>query len=266
MEPASSVLPVVGDPKSGSEPEKSAHIHEAHDASLALELRMHAIAHMSQDVIFWPFDLLCQLLTRDRIVAALRTEGSHAINGSKIDYYVDMIGPVYKSTADIPTDGDPCRPTLEPKRWLKILAILVLLDKLDSVKEFIDNDVSDNDLPLRRGPGETLRDSFCLFKHDGDTEPPACFRQWRLSEMEYFYDAQWRVHVPFFEFQRGEHVMHYDLPSRTIFPWRSESMSDDREPYSGGFGTVRRVEMYPSSHQFSAAFMGVSIIPCPSPK
>ena len=126
---------------------------------------------------FWSFDTLCRVLTRDRVREVLAKSWPEEAG---INTYIDQIAPVYETARDA-QGKEPVRPSSEPKRFLKVFAILVLMDGPERIKDFIESDVCDSHLPLYMKPaGGQLH----LLKHEGDEQSPACFRRWRLFELD----------------------------------------------------------------------------------
>jgi hypothetical protein len=72
---------------------------------------------------FLSFDTLCQIMTRDRAQKAL----SDLWPREEVDTYIDLIAPVY-TTAQDALNKSPVRPSSQPKRFMKVFAILVLLE------------------------------------------------------------------------------------------------------------------------------------------
>ncbi|KAG6353677.1 hypothetical protein INS49_005386 [Diaporthe citri] len=139
-------------------------------------------------VSFWSFDTLCKVLTRDRVMQELRSCKNIFKNEDELESYVDRVGPVYGKIEDIPNSVNPCKPSSEPKRCLKVLAILILMEKVRSIKQFIDEGIHDGDLPLE------------LRRTD------ECFRRWNILQLYSFNRYQFEVNAPFFDYHPGKDV------------------------------------------------------------
>ncbi|KAF9781929.1 hypothetical protein IL306_012697 [Fusarium sp. DS 682] len=132
---------------------------------------------------FWSFDTLCQILTRDRLQEAL----SNLFPKSEVDTHIDLIAPVH-ATAQDALNKSPVQPSSHPKRFMKVFAILVLLQVPERIKDFIESDVSDNDLPLCMDRDElNPRPNI----HKGNIQSLACFHQWNHRKLDMFYETQW---------------------------------------------------------------------------
>lgn len=214
---------------------------------------------------FWSFNALCRVLTRDRVLQALQSCRETFKNTDELESYIDRIRPVYGKAEDVPNSMVPCKPSSEPKRCLKLLAVLVLMDRTCSIKQFIDEGINDDDLPLKLPNITDRKRSLGLAKQVEEArKADKCFRRWRSSALEIFDQFQFRVNVPFFDYQQGQ-VLHYDLPARTVLPWISletadmDSAGGVRLISGGEHGQIRQVRIEPSSHNFHELSSAVSI-------
>jgi hypothetical protein len=214
--------------------------------SLAERLRVRAVTRVddSKDG-FWPFKLLCEILTRERILAEL------------MDYEVgdaeacrDLVRPV-----DLSLHGS------EAQTYLRTFAVLVLVERVDDIDRFIKEEVSDQRLPVCRH-SVTGKGKIVLCHKDKPDQPLKCFEKWKFFEREVFESKQWRLLVPYFDLETGDRAKHQDLDSETILPWcekkdrsHSSSQSSGQE---GGFAFVSRVKIDPSSHGFRSILEKVS--------
>jgi len=103
-----------------------------------------------------------------------------------------------------------------------------------------------------------------LYRHSNPGEPIQCFSicGWQDHELEFFFEIQWRLTVPYF---RGPDVdgtvCHYKLTSQTILPWCPTGDKDVIKVAVGGFGDIERVRIDPSSHGFAKLLTNVRIEP-----
>ncbi|EWZ41059.1 uncharacterized protein FOBCDRAFT_272036 [Fusarium oxysporum Fo47] len=60
---------------------------------------------------------------------------------------------------------------------------------------------------------------------------------------EIFYEKQWSVHVPVFDFGSSENQrpIHYQFDEGTIMPW----VSLGKKIETGGYGTVEKLKIHP---------------------
>ncbi|KAF4338665.1 heterokaryon incompatibility [Fusarium beomiforme] len=176
--------------------------------SLTYLLRRHKSVNFKEDS-FWPFDTLCKILTRDRVKKAL----SELWPRVEVDRYTDLISPVY-ATAQDAIGKDPVQPSLEPKRFVKVFGILVLLEVPERIKDFIDSDISDNDLPLGMDPAD---DQARPKIHEERMRSLVCFHKWSDLELDFFYQKQWAFNVAFLEEKGDCNWVDYKT---AVLPWR----------------------------------------------
>ncbi|KAK3316874.1 kinase-like domain-containing protein [Apodospora peruviana] len=219
--------------------------NDSDDGDLALKptkslhqlLRESSIQHADERIgYFWSRKILSDIMTRERVAAALH----HDCDGLDL---ANKFGGSISALRDFILESH-----------VQVFALLLLGDRAADIVEFTDREggVCDKDLPLdiqlQTGkPG--------LFRRDDATKRVKCFDvcQWRTMELEYFYEMQWRVAVPFLALSpENGNAVHYDLPPRAILPWTRDpqDQSSDREEREGGFGSVKRVKIDSSSHGF----------------
>lgn len=234
---------------------------------------LHASAHENVEfILFWSFDTLCTVLTFDRVLQALDSHKRIFTNAGELESYAYRILPVFGKVENVPNSMDHIEPSSESDCYLKILAILILIDKVGSIKQFIDEGVNDGDLPLKL---PSIKDR--KGKHDLEQQPKGghradkLFRHWKISELHAFNQCQFQVNVPFFDYR--PEVNDYDLVPRTVLPFLvmdtaamkgtggSQPLPEPESVYGGGYGRVRRVLIEPSSHNFHKLNNTVCIFP-----
>lgn len=134
------------------------------------------------------------------------------------------------------------------KSYRKIFALLVLVEKSASISHFLEEDVSDLDLPLttdRKGGFMELR------RRDSSGKPSSkrlrCFDQWTPVPRRNFEEYQWTMLAPFFSQGEYNYTPHYILKDEHILPFTS---TEDQNEYEGGFGRVFMVKIHPDHHKF----------------
>lgn len=147
-------------------------------------------------------------------------------------------------------------------KCVQIFTILVLLDKVELLVEHIlgcRRGVRDHDLPLvlnnqhHRGRGGKL----CR----RDSEMVCCFSRWKNATLEQFENFQRRITVPVFRLnRRNNDLIHLELDARDILPWCEEAEVPPISAMSGGEGTVIRVKIHPSCHEFHDILKAVCCI------
>ncbi|KAM7185614.1 kinase-like domain containing protein [Rhypophila sp. PSN 637] len=154
----------------------------------------------------------------------------------------------------------------ELKSYRKILAILVLIERPTRIRQFIDEGVSDEDLPLElvempcnsalRHMGHKtwdLQRRSKTGKSGGSPSPPPplrCFtvrgKRWRNSTLRKFEENQWIMTAPFFA--QDERKL---LLPQAVLPFTSW------EPigHQGSFGRMFKAEIHPDHHGFQVQYM-----------
>lgn len=135
------------------------------------------------------------------------------------------------------------------KSYRKIFALLVLVEKSASISHFLEEDVSDLDLPLtttdKKGGFMELR------RRDSSGKPSSrrlrCFDQWTPVPRRNFEEYQWTMLAPFFSQGEYNYTPHYILKDQHILPFTS---TKDQNEYEGGFGRVFMVKIHPDHHKF----------------
>ncbi|KAI0022816.1 hypothetical protein F4780DRAFT_136836 [Xylariomycetidae sp. FL0641] len=126
----------------------------------------------------------------------------------------------------------------------KLFATLASIEKADSIVLFIDNDVSDNDLPLRRCGITSL--SFYRKTHP-ENQPPLSFLEgiWTSSDARHLASEQYRFVVPFFDMQSRDVCFYKMDDPKIILPfltWEDKNR--------GAKGRVHSTEIHPAHHNF----------------
>ncbi|CAM1510687.1 Fc.00g010220.m01.CDS01 [Cosmosporella sp. VM-42] len=184
---------------------------------------------------FWTAKLLQHILTRPRVQAELRRP-DYKFNRSDVERYVELISPeTGRSNSDT---------------YLKVFAILVLVAKVGSFGHFVKEEVCDSKLPLVFNRDSKRLSQLYL---RGTPLPLQCCRNWTTNDRESFERVQWEVIVPFFDMTEDKACKEFDLPEKTILPWRKQKNSEAQFGTSeilGGFGEVNRVVIHPTGHDF----------------
>ncbi|WDK12643.1 protein kinase [Colletotrichum graminicola] len=131
------------------------------------------------------------------------------------------------------------------KSCLRILAILILIERPGRIKLFMDSGVCDADLPLVKHSSEEQMD---LRRASAPEISLDCFRKWSRSTIDRFEQWQWALLAPSFDRPETKNVPHHSFDKAKILPFRFLDNQPDRE---GGFGTVRKVEIHPNHHRFT---------------
>lgn len=143
----------------------------------------------------------------------------------------------------------------------KIFAILALIDKLETIWDFIRQDIYDAHLPFEKQPEDpdwTQKTWPALLRRAAPGSRVrfriAAFRGWTGAEITSFERTQWDVYVPIFTLSPRSH--HHVLEDSVILPF----VEDDevkRGDEMDGFANVRRVKFHPSHYECGLLFVSV---------
>jgi hypothetical protein len=226
----SETLPTI-DPNDPTEPRKL--------------LRTFSIAKTEHNEFgFWSLALLRCVLSRERIMHKLRQYGNDVCT------HIDSIRPEEDS---IQHSG--------AKTYLRVFALLLLLERESEIGNFIRDRVCDESLPLRYCQGA---DDLEFSHNTHPLEPLTCFGNWRTSEKEWFASHQWRVIVPYFKLDHEGRAENYKFDDKTILPWlpwnEGDSATTSSQPSKGegGYADVFKIRIDPSSHGFHEVLKSVS--------
>jgi len=124
----------------------------------------------------------------------------------------------------------------KPRTYLKIMAILLLIERQHKIRSFLKHQLHDEDLPLipvAKGSWE-LR---C--KKHPDT-PLSCFKKWSGDSIRKFAEWQWTVLAP--HFSQGERKRFEPLQTLPFTKWERVE--------KGGTSSVYKARIHPDHHNF----------------
>lgn len=148
-----------------------------------------------------------------------------------------------ESQADVQSHEDAERIC---RSYRKIFAILVLVDMVSRIPEFILCNLDDTCLPM---PDVRTRDAMPSPTPLLENEVwMKVTRTWRRRDFDQFKTYQWRVMAPVFTAQDPE----YRLCPSHVLPF-----VESHEQAEGGFATVYRVRIHPDHHDFGKLGVGV---------
>jgi len=122
-----------------------------------------------------------------------------------------------------------------------------LVDKVDTISDFINEGIYDSDLPFILGKDEREGDSIRTLSRmvEGKKQTIELFLRWRDVDMESFHHQQWKVNIPVFhvdEKRNSKEPLH-TLSDRAILPFL-----DVVKAGRGYSGAVHKVEIHPRHH------------------
>lgn len=133
----------------------------------------------------------------------------------------------------------------KPTTRRKLFAILVMLEKLQTILDFISEGLYDSDLPF------TLHKDSTISRQDARTIEAFQRSDWRINQKDQFTTYQWKVHVPYFDlsYEAQPKVPHYLLEDQTLLPLVGHHSSSEQPPWNrGGFSVVRKVKFHPAHY------------------
>lgn len=195
---------------------------------------------------FFPKNQLSDVITTSTVFAELA-------NHLQLDYTNDEI----QACANTICNVTPCRidGRLKRKSFRSIFVILVLAERPDIILSFLDEQVSDLDLPLIpvKENGSIISMRRRSSSHDGPPQPLLqCFddEEWSPSSREQFDRYQWYMLAPFFSHGKYGLINHYPLHDQHILPFvNSHQAEDDSAESQGGYGRVIMVRLHPAHHK-----------------
>ncbi|KAJ3580376.1 hypothetical protein NPX13_g181 [Xylaria arbuscula] len=127
----------------------------------------------------------------------------------------------------------------------RILGILLLMKRIDSrfFQDFIRGDITDQDLPLT----PTGSSDEPGFRKRCGREDTTTMKRWEDNDIVLFYHYQPIFFAPFFDIQE-KRLCNYLLDESIQLPWLNRKFKT-----RGGNGTVYRVEIHPSHHNFKSS-------------
>ncbi|KAL6704962.1 hypothetical protein ACN47E_007507 [Coniothyrium glycines] len=136
------------------------------------------------------------------------------------------------------------------RSYRKIFALLVLVEAVSSVKDFL-NDVtgiSDQDLPLTLD--RTTKTMFCRRRES--SQSLQCFEHqvWSPTKLENFQEFQWQLLIPYFAPMKDGMVKNYILQDEHVLPFLPLQSKASAVEKQGGHGKVLMVQIHPDHHSF----------------
>jgi hypothetical protein len=132
----------------------------------------------------------------------------------------------------------------------RILGVLIHMSRFSHIEYFIREDIWDDQLPLALLPSSDTKSI-----RTRTSENHNLMKDWPTDDIELFLSYQKLFFIPFFDI-REDGLCFYDLNSDVTLPWRVFERKT-----SGGSGTVHKVEIDSSHHNFAPSNVSSHIIP-----
>lgn len=139
------------------------------------------------------------------------------------------------------------------RSFKKVFSLLVIVDKLSDIRYFIEQDVFDDALPLKRiaPPGCNLFTLGVASGFDKKDKPIACLDQWNPATIRMLEEWQWSTLAPTFQQGEPKDIKHISLSDDVPLPFVDDGRSDkESKPIQGGYSTVFKVTIHPAHHSF----------------
>ncbi|TVY81364.1 putative L-type lectin-domain containing receptor kinase VI.1 [Lachnellula suecica] len=131
----------------------------------------------------------------------------------------------------------------------KLFAILVCLGLGESIRQFLDEDITDKDLPFKRldETETTGTPKKRLCSRLRRNKPIKCMESWGRQRIRNFDREQWYVLAPVFNNCEDVGVPHYDFGKNQVLPFLKDGEQSDQVK-EGGYSTVWEIKIHPA-HQ-----------------
>jgi hypothetical protein len=135
-------------------------------------------------------------------------------------------------------------------KYRKVFAILVLYGKESEIERFMQDDISDEELPLHMDPGTST-----LVRKSSPDRSLSCFDGWSWQERDAFDDYQHKINPAFLSFKTdGQTVKHEKYAPKTVLPFCEQTNLS-----RGGYADVTKVSIDSQCHGFDNALKSVEI-------
>jgi ankyrin repeat protein len=132
----------------------------------------------------------------------------------------------------------------------KIFAILLLIQKVEAVANFIHHNITDGDLPFSFLDDNKCHDRALSATRTGATNPFAVPKDWPTSLIYDFLQTQWMFLSPYFLFPTASqpNIFHYEFSRFTVLPWETYLRNDNLQ--ADIWGDVCTVTIHPAHRNY----------------
>jgi len=198
------------------------------------------------DFGFLPRFQMYNVISPESVAAQLTMEFSRTHSPAEIERYTNE---VCKETEVIRKGKKKL------KTFQKIFAILVMVEMSATIPQFLEEDVSDLDLPLVFDMQHNT--VVGVYRQDSSLDTAATplrslrWPVWSPSRLRCFQRDQWIMLAPFFSQGEDGEVKHYELQDQHVLPFvAAQQAEDDDAEKHGGFAKVMMVRIHPDHHNF----------------
>lgn len=201
---------------------------------------------------FYAKGQLSRILTEDRVRNELTRHFETSLSEATIAKHAKTIchGTVAQK------DSPDCHGQPKTTSFIKVLAILIIIEKTKSIIKLLEEDVNDSDLPLIKIPRPNDEKLFDLRSSSKSGVALTCFQKWNQLNIRNFEQWQWAtLPVEFIGPTEDGEVKHFRLQEQRILPFISDSPEHKSEfprrtELEGGFASVSKVAIHPQHHNF----------------
>ncbi|CAO2653751.1 Nn.00g031620.m01.CDS01 [Neocucurbitaria sp. VM-36] len=194
---------------------------------------------------FLPQEQLYRVVNSNSVARKLSTDLSYRYTSEQIKTYASTVC----NEPEVVRKGKK-----KLKSFQKIFAILVMVEMSSAICHFLDEDVSDIDLPLIPTWKHGRIVGLCRWDPSGvpSTPPLQCFRRalWSPVKLRNFEQEQWTMLAPFFSQGEDGEIKHYVLQDKHILPFLAAPDAEADKAQYGGFSKVTMVHIHPDHHNF----------------
>lgn len=234
-------------------PARSPYMEQEEEAeSLQDELFSALIPTHQEKRGFFAKGRLSKILTEERVRDELTRHLGGSLKATAIEKHAKTICEGAESRNHSSSRGEQS----STKSFIKILAILIIIGKTQSIVKLLEENVNDSDLPFIKTARPNDEKLFDLRVRRRQNLVLRCFKSWNQLNIHNFEEWQWAtLPVDFVRPTEDGEVQHLKLEEQQILPfirgsWDSKPQSPRKPELEGGFASVFQVAIHPDHHNF----------------
>ncbi|KAJ0120691.1 protein kinase [Diaporthe amygdali] len=202
---------------------------------------------------FFAKDQLPKILTEHRVRHELTTHFKNSFSEKTIASYAKKLSQDTTTHRDqsLCHDGQ-----VNSRSFIKVLAILIIIQKTKDILKILEDGVSDSDLPLIKVPRPRDEKLFDLRLSREPATVLRGFQSWDQLSIRNFEEWQWTTLPLVFSRSKGHReVTHHLLQDQIILPFVKTNLGNEphishKTALEGGFASVFKVAIHPQHHNF----------------
>lgn len=198
---------------------------------------------------FLPENELTEVMTEELVMKELQLCFEHLDSATITGFAKRICGTTSDHAADNVT-------------YIKIFAILVLCEKPEAMPRFLEEMISDRDLPLvKLSISEASPNIYNLTRKDSQKKL-GCFHRWSYTAILRFEEWQWTTIAPFFRCGGRKNNEHLVLQDQAALPFEydsrfpSKSQTYQKLEFEGGFSNVFKIRIHRNHHNLCGPDVG----------